>query len=62
MPYCTGPSAPEMLGVDMADYFQAFNLPQSSVVMAVVVFLVASGFGAVYVWANYRTAAASGRV
>ncbi|MDQ6895893.1 MAG: ABC transporter permease subunit [Actinomycetota bacterium] len=62
VPYFTGPNAPKMLGVDMADYFQAFNLPQSSVVMAVVVFVVASGFGAVYVWANYRSAATSGRV
>jgi ABC-type spermidine/putrescine transport system permease subunit I len=62
VPYFTGPNAPKMLGVDMADYFQAFNLPQSSVVMAVVVFVVASGFGAVYVWANYRTAARTGRV
>ncbi|MEO7234261.1 MAG: ABC transporter permease subunit, partial [Lapillicoccus sp.] len=59
VPYFTGPNAPKMLGVDMADYFQAFNLPQTSVVMAVVVFVVASGFGAVYVWANYRTAAAT---
>jgi ABC-type spermidine/putrescine transport system permease subunit I len=62
VPYFTGPNAPKMLGVDMADYFQSFNLPQSSVVMAVVVFVVASGFGAVYVWANYRAAAQTGRV
>ncbi|MEO7060977.1 MAG: ABC transporter permease subunit [Lapillicoccus sp.] len=62
VPYFTGPNAPKMLGVDLADYFQSFNLPQSSVVMAVVVFVVASGFGAVYVWANYRSAASSGRV
>jgi ABC-type spermidine/putrescine transport system permease subunit I len=62
VPYFTGPNAPKMLGVDMADYFQAFNLPQASVVMAVVVFVVASGFGALYVWANYRAAAQSGRV
>ena len=51
-----------MLGVDMADYFPAYNLPQASVVMAVVVFVVACGFGAVYVWANYRAAAQTGRV
>ena len=62
VPYFTGPNAPKMLGVDMADYFQAFNLPQAAVVMAVVVFVVASGFGAVYVWANYRAAAQTGRV
>ena len=28
----------------------------------IVVFVVASGFGALYVWANYRAAAQSGRV
>jgi len=61
VPYFTGPNAPKMLGVDMADYFTAYNLPQSSVVMAVVVFVVAAGFGGVYVWANYRTAADTGR-
>ncbi len=62
VPYFTGPNSPKMLGVDMNDYFQSYNLPQSSVVMAVVVFVVASGFGAVYVWANYRSAASTGRV
>ncbi len=61
VPYFTGPNAPKMLGVDMSDYFTSYNLPQSSVVMAVVVFAVAAGFGAVYVWANYRSAAGSGR-
>jgi ABC-type spermidine/putrescine transport system permease subunit I len=62
VPYFTGPNAPKMLGVDMTDYFTSYNLPQSSVVMAVVVFVVAAGFGAVYVWANYRAAADTGRV
>ncbi len=62
VPYFTGPNAPKMLGVDMTDYFTSYNLPQSSVVMAVVVFIVAAGFGGVYVWANYRTAADTGRV
>jgi len=61
VPYFTGPNAPNMLGVDMANYFQSFNQPQSSVVMAVVVFVIAAGFGGVYVWANYRSAADTGR-
>jgi len=61
VPYFTGPNAPKMLGVDMTDYFTSYNLPQSSVVMAVVVFVVAAGFGGVYVWANYRAAADTGR-
>ncbi|GAA1882199.1 ABC transporter permease [Lapillicoccus jejuensis] len=62
VPYFTGPNAPKMLGVDMSDYFTSYNLPQASVAMAVVVFVVAAGFGAVYVWANYRSAASTGRV
>jgi ABC-type spermidine/putrescine transport system permease subunit I len=62
VPYFTGPNAPNMLGVDMSSYFQAFNRPQQSVVMAVVVFGVAAVFGAYYVWANFRSAQDSGRV
>ena len=41
VPYFTGPNAPTMLGVDISKYFQAFNHPQQSVAMAVVVFVVA---------------------
>jgi ABC-type spermidine/putrescine transport system permease subunit I len=62
VPYFTGPNAPSMLGVDMVSYFQSFNRPQQSVVMAVVVFAVAAVFGAFYVWANFRSAKDSGRV
>jgi ABC-type spermidine/putrescine transport system permease subunit I len=62
VPYFTGPNAPNMLGVDMVAYFQSFNRPQQSVVMAVVVFAVAAVFGAFYVWANFRSARDSGRV
>lgn len=62
VPYFTGPNAPNMLGVDMTAYFQSFNRPQQSVVMAVVVFVIAAGFGAFYVWANFRSAQESGRV
>ena len=62
VPYFTGPNAPNMLGVDMASFFQAFNQPQQAIVMAVVVFVVAAGFGALYVWANFRSAQDSGRV
>jgi ABC-type spermidine/putrescine transport system permease subunit I len=61
VPYFTGPNVPKMLGVDMSSYFVAFNRPQQSVVMAIVVFVIASGFGAFYVWANFRSAQASGR-
>jgi ABC-type spermidine/putrescine transport system permease subunit I len=62
VPYFTGPNAPNMLGVDMSSYFQAFNRPQQSVVMAVVVFLLAAVFGAYYVWANFRSAQDAGRL
>lgn len=61
VPYFTGPNVPKMLGVDMSSYFVAFNRPQQSVVMAIVVFIIASVFGAFYVWANFRSAQASGR-
>jgi ABC-type sugar transport system permease subunit len=56
VPYFTGPNSPNMLGVDMSNYFSAFNQPQQAVVMAFVVFLIASGIAAVYVWANFRSA------
>jgi len=56
VPYFTGPNAPVMLGVDLANYFQAFNQPQQSVVMAFVVFALASVIGVLYVWANFRSA------
>ncbi|GAB3269057.1 ABC transporter permease subunit [Sinomonas notoginsengisoli] len=60
VPYFTGPNSPNMLGVDMSNYFSAFNQPQQAVVMAFVVFAIASGIAAVYVWANFRSAKESG--
>lgn len=62
VPYFTGPNAPTVLGVDISKYFQAFNRPQESVVMAVVVFVLASGIAFFYVWANFRSAKKEGRV
>ncbi|MCU1405291.1 MAG: polyamine transporter permease [Glaciihabitans sp.] len=62
VPYFTGPNAPQMLGVDISKYFSAFNQPQQAVVMAVVVFVLASGVAVCYVWANFRTAKKEGRV
>lgn len=61
VPYFTGPTSPTMLGVTMSNYFTAFNQPQQAVVMAFVVFLIASGIAALYVWANFRSAKDSGR-
>lgn len=62
VPYFTGPNAPSMLGVDISKYFQAFNHPQQAIVMAVVVFVLASGIAFFYVWANFRSAKKEGRV
>ena len=57
IPYLVGPNSPNMLGVLMALYFTSFNRPQQAEVMAVVVFLLAIGVAAVYIWSNFRVAA-----
>jgi len=62
VPYFTGPNAPNMLGVSMSNYFSAFNQPQQAVVMAFIVFLIASGIAATYVWANFRSAKDQGKI
>lgn len=56
VPYFTGPNAPQMLGVSMTSFFQSYNQPQQSIVMAFVVFILASVIGSLYVWANFRSA------
>jgi ABC-type spermidine/putrescine transport system permease subunit I len=56
VPYLTGPSAPNLMGVSMSQFFQSFNQPQQAEVMAMIVFVLAVGLGAVYVWANMRAA------
>lgn len=61
VPYFTGPNAPQQLGVDISKYFQAFNQPQQAAAIAVVVFVIASGVAALYVWANFRSAKDEGR-
>jgi ABC-type spermidine/putrescine transport system permease subunit I len=62
IPYLTGPNAPTLLGVTMARFFQAFNEPQQAAAMAVLVFLLAAGLGAVYVWANVSSHRRGGAV
>lgn len=62
VPYFTGPNAPTMLGVALANYFTSYNQPQQALVMAFTVFLAAAGIGALYVWANFRSARQEGRV
>jgi ABC-type spermidine/putrescine transport system permease subunit I len=56
VPYLTGPSAPNLMGVSMANFFSAFNQPQQAEVMAMIVFALAAGIGTIYVWANVRAA------
>ena len=60
LPYLVGPSAPNLLGPVMANTYTAYNRPQQSEVMAVVVFALALVAGIAYVWANIRTARRSG--
>jgi ABC-type spermidine/putrescine transport system permease subunit I len=56
VPYLTGPSAPNLLGVSMQQFFGSFNQPQQAEVMAMIVFALAIGIGTIYVWANVRAA------
>jgi ABC-type spermidine/putrescine transport system permease subunit I len=56
VPYLTGPSAPNLMGVSMSNFFSAFNQPQQAEVMAMIVFALAIGIGTVYIWANVRSA------
>lgn len=56
IPYFMGRNSQNMLGVDIASYFIAFNRPQQAIVMAFVVFALASLIAATYVWANFRQA------
>ncbi|WP_308466045.1 ABC transporter permease [Rathayibacter soli] len=62
VPYFTGPNTPNMLGVELTNYFTSFNQPQQSVVMAFAIFIAASGIAVYYVWANFRGAKTQGRV
>jgi ABC-type spermidine/putrescine transport system permease subunit I len=52
IPFLVGPTAPALLGVAMTNYYQSYNQPQQAVAMAVIVFVLAAGIGALYVWAN----------
>lgn len=54
IPYLTGPSAPNMLGPVMTNFFGSYGQAQQAEVMAMIVFMLAIGIGSVYVWANVR--------
>ena len=60
LPYIVGPTAPNLLGPIMAVTYSAYNQPQQSEVMAMVVFGLAAVAGVAYVWANFRAAKGSG--
>jgi ABC-type spermidine/putrescine transport system permease subunit I len=56
VPYMIGPAAPNMLGVTLQQTYASYARPQNAQVMAVVLFVLAAGIGALYVWANARQA------
>jgi putative spermidine/putrescine transport system permease protein len=55
IPYLIGPNAPQMFGVAIQAYFSNYNQPQAAVAMAVMLFLIATVAGAIYVWATSRS-------
>ena len=62
IPLFLGPNQPTMLGVEISNFFGAYNRPQQSIVMAFIVFASASGIALIYIWANVRSAKQSGRI
>lgn len=60
IPYLIGPTAPQMLGVAMTNYYGSYNEPQQAEAMAVMIFLAATVVGFLYVWANLRLDRKSG--
>ena len=62
IPYFLGANQPTMLGVEIVNFFGPYNRPQQSVVMAFIIFAAASVIGFFYVWANVRSAKASGKI
>ncbi|WP_029137753.1 ABC transporter permease [Nakamurella lactea] len=59
VPYMIGPTSPNMLGVTLQATFVAYLRPQDAQVIAVVLFVLAAGIGALYVWANARASRSS---
>ena len=62
VPLFLGPNQPAMLGVEISNFFGAYNRPQHSIVMAFIIFAAASGIAVLYIWANVRSAKQSGRI
>ena len=62
IPLFLGPNQPTMLGVDISNFFSAYARPQQSLVMAFMVFFLASGVAFLYVRSNIKSARESGRI
>lgn len=62
IPLFLGPNQPTMLGVEISNFFGSYNRPQQSLVMAFIVFVIASGIAISYVWSNVKSARESGRL
>jgi len=62
VPVFLGPNQPAMLGVEISNFFTAYNRPQQSIVMAFIIFTAASGIAVLYIWENIRSAKQSGRI
>ena len=56
VPLFLGPNQPTMLGVEISNFFGSYNRPQQSLVMAFIVFAIASGIAVMYVWSNVKSA------
>jgi len=50
-----------MLGVEISNFFGSYNRPQQSLVMAFIVFVIASGIATLYVWSNVQSAKENSR-
>ena len=62
IPLFLGPNQPTMLGVEISNFFGSYNRPQQSLVMAFIVFAIASGIAVAYVRSNINSARESDRL
>jgi ABC-type spermidine/putrescine transport system permease subunit I len=62
VPDIMGPNAPSMLGVTMSRDYLSFNEPQLSSAIAVIVFIIATLLGVLYVWGNVRSNRKAGAI
>ena len=62
IPLFLGPNQPTMLGVEIVNFFGAYNRPQQSIVMAFIIFAAASGIALLYISTNVRSAKQKGLI